>query len=265
MFPRVEDTNGNYFSVPNSSGDVTDSVGRTPITTTVNGSTITYKVTNSQNSTYTVTVTTETIPVSTAFGQSGLTEYASTPPSTNYLTVIQSIALPTGTYSFTYDSGTTSGHYGTLTGMTLPTGGTATFGFGVFADAYANKNQWLSSSTASGVGTTTYTPTVTSACTNAYCAQSFVVNQPDGSSQGYGFTFDNGSLINGSPWNVSQAFYDTTSNGNALLCIFDDRLRFQQCADRYSDTAYNHARRYPAEASARSRSIHTTQRYSAMC
>ena len=217
VFPRVEDTNGNYFSVPNSSGDVTDSVGRTPITTTVNGNTITYKVTNSQNLTYTVTVTTETIPVSTAFGQSGLTEYASTPPSTNYLTVVQSIALPTGTYGFTYDSGTISGHYGTLTGMTLPTGGTATFGFGVFADAYANKNQWLSNSTASGVGTTTYTPTVTSACTNAYCAQSFVVNQPDGSSQGYGFTFDNGSLINGSPWNVSQGFYDTTANGNALL------------------------------------------------
>ena len=217
VYPNVEDTNGNYFTAPNANGDVTDSVGRMPITTTVSGNIITYKVMNSQNSTYTVTVTTETIPVSTAFGQSGLTEYASTPPSTNYLTVVQSIALPTGTYSFSYDSGTTSGHYGTLTGMTLPTGGGATFGFSVFADAYANKNLWLASSTASGLGTATYTPVVSLDCTHTQCLQNFNVNQPDGSSQGYDFTFDNGTGIDGSPWNTSTLFYDSASNGNALL------------------------------------------------
>ena len=210
---NVEDTNGNYFTAPNANGDVTDSVGRMPITTAVSGNIITYKVMDSQNSTYTVTVTTETIPVSTAFGQSGLTEFASTPPSTNYLTVVQSIALPTGTYGFTYDSGTTSGHYGTLTGMTLPTGGGTTFGFSVSTDAYANKNLWLASSTASGLGTTTYTPVVTLDCTHTLSAfrTSTSINLTD---QPKGTTLPS-TTAHWNRWQsvegTSTLFYDTAS------------------------------------------------------
>lgn len=215
VYPNVEDTNGNYFSAPNSNGDVTDDVGRTPITTTVSGNTITYKVTNSQNSTYTVTVTTETIPVNTAFGQTGVTEYVSTAPSTNYLTVVESIALPTGTYSFTYDSGLTAGHYGTLTGMTLPTGGSTNYSYSVYSDTYANKNQWLASAGASLIGTMHFAPSIVQDCTHAYCVQNFAVTQADSSSQVYSFQFDNIGTVNASPWVTSAQFLET--DGSTLL------------------------------------------------
>ena len=54
-----------------------------------------------------------------------------TPPEYNGLTaVVGSITLPDGrTYQFTYDQGTAAGHYGQLTGMTLPTGGQVNFGY----------------------------------------------------------------------------------------------------------------------------------------
>jgi len=90
-----EDTNGNFFSS-------TDELGRSP---GFAGSTI-----QSQN-----------IPVYTAFGGN---EFNGT------VSVISSIALPDGrSYQFTYDQGTTQGHYGQITGITLPTGGQVGFSY----------------------------------------------------------------------------------------------------------------------------------------
>jgi RHS repeat-associated protein len=213
VYPNVEDTNGNYYSTPNGNGDVTDTLGRTPIATTVNGSTVTYAVLNSQGTTSPFVVTTETIPVSTAFGQSGVTEYASTAPSTDYLTVISEIALPDGTsYQFTYDQGLTSGHYGVLTGMTLPTGGAVSYTYGNFKDAYGNQNLWAASSAWGGAtgGTWSFAPIVLSACPTG-CTQQMTEIGPSGEKSVYAFTLNDGA------WDTSTMSYDTTANGGGLL------------------------------------------------
>lgn len=213
VFPNVKDTNGNYYSQPNSNGDVTDTLGRMPITTTVSGSSITYAVLNSQGTTSNFVVTTETIPVSTAFGQSGVTEYASTAPSTHYLTVIESIGLPDGTsYQFSYDQGLTSGHYGVLTGMTLPTLGTVAFTHENFKDAYGNQNLWVSACQWGGStgGTWTYTPLVLTSCPTG-CTQQMTEAGPSGEKTVFGFTLNDGA------WDTSAAFYDTTANGGGLI------------------------------------------------
>lgn len=213
VYPYVEDTNGNYYSTPNSNGDVTDTLGRKPIATTVNGDTTTYAVLNSQGSTSDFIVTTETIPVSTDFGQSGVTEYFSTAPSTNYLTVIQSIALPDGTsYQFSYDTGLTSGHYGTLTAMTLPTLGTVEYNYKNFKDAYGNQNIWAASSSWGGAtgGTWSYTPLVLQSCPTG-CTQQMTEVGPSGEKTVFGFTLNEGA------WDTSAASYDTTANGGGLL------------------------------------------------
>jgi len=75
VYPSVKDTNGNYFSTdPN--GNVIDTLGRTPITKTTNGNTITYAALNSQGQTSNYVVTTTSISVSTAFNQAGVTDYS---------------------------------------------------------------------------------------------------------------------------------------------------------------------------------------------
>jgi RHS repeat-associated protein len=142
VFPTVMDTNGNFFS-KDASGNIIDTLGRTPITVTPSGNTITYAVLNPQGTRTNITVTTTTISATTAFGASGVSECASCS-----MTAIQSIAFDDHTsYSFTYDSGTTSGHYGVLASMTLRTGGTVNYGYTTFADFIGNVSRWLSSKT----------------------------------------------------------------------------------------------------------------------
>lgn len=53
--------------------------------------------------------------------------------STDYcggMWVLSSLSIPGGQYQFTYDQGTSPGHLGNLTGVTLPTGGTMGFSYG---------------------------------------------------------------------------------------------------------------------------------------
>lgn len=86
--------------------------------------------------------------------------------------MITGIALPDGTsYSFGYDTGTTAGHYGELTSITLRTGGTVTYNWTNFSDSYGNVNRWVSSRV-SGGGTWTYTPSVIATCTSTQVAAS---------------------------------------------------------------------------------------------
>jgi hypothetical protein len=131
VYPNVKDTNGNYYSALNSNGDVTDTRGQMPITTTVSGSQITYAVKSSEAS-YNIVVNTGSIAVNTGFGASAVTEYSGN------ITVVNSITLPDSTtYEFGYDSGSSGAHFGTLSSMTLPTGGTVSYTSNhLFTDAY---------------------------------------------------------------------------------------------------------------------------------
>src|SRR5258708_7299305 len=186
VYPSVEDTNGNFFST-DASGNIIDPVGRTPVTVTTNcngnASQTCYNVLNSKGTRSTFTVTTESISVNTAFGQTGVTEKSGS------ITVIQSIQLPDlTTYQFSYDSGTTSGHYGVLTAMTLPTGGQITYGYTTFQDSFGNRNRWINSRV-SGGGTWNYTPAVITTCGSS-CSQKVTVAQPSTDTAVYTFTLN---------------------------------------------------------------------------
>jgi len=199
VYPNVEDTNGNFFS---NSGSIVDTLGRTPVTVTTscngNSHQTCYNVLNPQGGRSTYTVTTTSINVSTAFGQSGVTEYSGS------LTVVQSIALPNGTsYLFGYDS------YGELDSITLPTGGIVTYGYTNYQDSYGNKNRWVTSRT-SGGGTWSYTPQVISSC-SVGCQQQVTVSKPSGDNAVYTFTLNNGAWSN-----QVQAYTGAVSPSNLL-------------------------------------------------
>src|SRR6266849_713180 len=213
VYPSFKDTNGNYFSA-DASGNVIDTLGRTPIKVTTNcnanSSQTCYNILNSQGGTSRVTVTTQTISANTAFGQPGVTECS----TSCTMTVIQSIALPYGTsYQFGYDSGTTSGHYGLLASVTLPTGGQVTYGYTTFQDSNGNRNRWLSSHSFSG-GQWTYTPSVITTCPvgGTGCQQSVTVLKPSGDNTVYTFTLNNGA------W-ASQAQFYTGAVSSANLVV----------------------------------------------
>jgi hypothetical protein len=205
VFPQVEDTNGNFMTV-DGNGNTVDTLNRTPVTKTVNGNVTTYNVLNSEGSTSSFTVTATTVNVNTSFSLTGVTEYSGS------FTAIQSIGLPDGTsYSFGYDSGTTSGFYGLITNMTLRTGGQVQYGYTNFSDAYGNINRWLSSRTASG--TWNYTPLVLTTCTpgTTGCQQQITVGRPSGDQTVFTFTLNNGA------WNTQTQFYSGASGSGTLL------------------------------------------------
>ena len=216
-----EDTNGNFYSYSN--GQPHDTLGRNLVATTL-GNPMTYSIPNSQGGTGTYTVTTETVDVDTDFGVSGVTEYSGT------ITAIQSIQLPDGTnYSFTYDSGTTPGHYGLLQQMSLPKGGAVSYSFTNFTDAYGNTNQWISGRTADGVWS--YTPAVISNCASnqVNCEQKFTVLKPSGDSSVYTY------VLNGGAWPIQVQYYTgLVSSGTLLattnLCYSFVTLASGQCS-----------------------------------
>jgi YD repeat-containing protein len=205
VYPSMKDTNGNFFTT-DANGNAVDMLNRTPVVKTVNGATTTYDVLNSLGSTSRFTVTTTTVNVNTAFGQSGVAEYAGS------FTAVQSIALPDGSsYSFTYDSGTTAGFYGELASMTLRTGGQVQYGYTSFADAYGNTNRWLTSRRSSG--TWSYTPQVLTTCAPGAtgCQQQVIVARPSGDQTVFTFTLNNGA------WNTQTQFYSGAASGGTLL------------------------------------------------
>jgi RHS repeat-associated protein len=216
----VEDSNGNYLYSNN--GIETDTLGRVLGTAVFNSQDTTTGTSN-------YTVNTTTIPVSTNFQQTGITECN----SNCTVEVIQSIILPDNTskYTFFYDCNSASGnsacnspsgqsgYYGTLTSMTLPTGQTITYGYSNFKDAAGNTNRWLTSKT-TGSANWSYSPTVTANGgwkTSYSCAtgasvdgcQTTTVTRPDGSKEVTTFAFDNGA------WPSTIQSYDT--NGVTLL------------------------------------------------
>jgi RHS repeat-associated protein len=134
VYPRVEDTNGNYFST-DTSGNVIDTLGRTVVRKIVNGSQTFYDVLNSQGTTSRITVTTKQIPVHTLFLQSQVAEDQET------ITVLDQILLPSGdSYSFTYDQSTTDPN-----GSFTPGYGLVAGNYKNFVDPFGIVNRWATS------------------------------------------------------------------------------------------------------------------------
>lgn len=211
-----EDPNGNYISY-DVSGNLVDTLGRTLVTKATCSDTC-YDVLGADGSTKRYTIKTTTVDVSTNFLQTGVAEY-STSTTVPPITTISEIDLPDGTkYQFSYDSGTAAGHYGTLISMTLPTGGSISYGYSVFSDAYGNKGNWLTSRVTSGTGVTggtwTYTPVVNSTCstsTSVNCQQKNTVHAPSGDETVYTFN------LNGGPWNSLINTYTGSASSGTLL------------------------------------------------
>jgi RHS repeat-associated protein len=227
------DRNGNYFggsintTAGNSaSGNIVDTLGRTPLVKTNNCGTnlICYDLLNSQGGTMRVKVTTQSIPVHTAFSQQSVTEFSGN------ITVIQNIQLPDGSsYQFGYDSGTTSGHYGELKSLTLPTSATVNFGYSVFLDALGKKNHWVTSYTAGG-GTWTYSP---GSADTSLKTQRVTVTKPSGDTKTYSFTLNNGAWRNWVSYSsgkvISQSWNSSpcTTAPNAPACTGNTNFQLQ--------------------------------------
>src|SRR2546425_1484098 len=173
----AKDSNGNRLALTSPNGlpgmtdPVVDTLGRTLVSTTPNGSynpsgTSNLQVPNSQGGMSYYTINGTTISVKTAFQQSGITEC-----NTNCTaTVVKSIVLPNSSqYSFKYDCNSTTGnaacgspggqsaYYGTLISMTLPTGQTIGYGYTDFKDFTGAVSHWLNSKSSSQ-GTWSYSP-----------------------------------------------------------------------------------------------------------
>lgn len=202
VYPTVVDRNGNYFS-NDSNGNLIDTLGRTPVTKTPSGGQTFYDVLTIGGATKRYTVTTETINVHTAFNQSGVSEYSGS------LTAIQSITLPDGSaYSFTYDSGTSSGNFGELESITLPTGGIVDLGYQNYLDSYQNVNRWLNSYSG-GNGSYTFSPSVVTQCSGPNevgCQESITAVDGNGNHVVYLLTLNNGA------WNSQMDFYNGSSS-----------------------------------------------------
>ncbi len=227
-YPASMDSNGNYIS-HDSNGNIIDTLGRTLVTTTVNGSTTTIAVLNSKGTTSTYTVTSETINVWTDFASvgSGLPDYKGTP------TVIKSVSLPDGSsYSFTYDSGTTQGHYGQLASMTLPTGGVINYSFANFDDSMWNiwgKHVTRGISTLATIvdGTSHFTPAVIVQCLGSgfqvNCQQSMTAAAPWGDNAVYTF------ILNAGAWPTEAQYYTGSVAPSNLLASMAQAFDFSQC------------------------------------
>jgi RHS repeat-associated protein len=211
LYDVPRDNNGNYVT-QNSNGDAIDTLNRVPVTTTVSGNQTFLDVLSSQNTTNRYTLNYTNINVSTAFGESGVTEYSGS------VQVLSSVQLPNGTsYTFTYDS------YGELATITLPTGGLLSYGYTNFSDSYGQMNRWISSRTTVG-GQWSYVPSVISTCSNGSqnCQQKVVVTKPSNDSIQYTFT------MNGGAWNSQAVYYD--HSGAQLATVTKDYNLSNTCS-----------------------------------
>ena len=89
VYPSPTDRFGNFWS-QDANGNLIDDVGNTPVTVTTSGNQITYNVLTFGGGRVPYTVTTESIPITTNFGQSGVSEFSGS------ITAIQSNQLPDG-------------------------------------------------------------------------------------------------------------------------------------------------------------------------
>jgi RHS repeat-associated protein len=228
----IKDSNGNLYSQTGNGlpagWKYNDTLNRTFVleTNNANGNPVNYNVENAEGGTSTFTVKLGTINVNTSFGQSGVLEYSGA------ITAVNEIDLPDNTkYTFTYDSGTTGGHYGLLTSMTLPTGGQITYSFANFADAYGNKSRWITHRTTpdSSTGWSYGGPSVVgSGCTAGQvdCQQTVTATKPNGDYTIYTFT------LNGGAWPTQIRSYGSSANllATTTACYSFVTLTNAQCS-----------------------------------
>ena len=211
-----KDTNGNYYvQAPTAnSGNITDTLGRNPVITVVNGNTITLQLLNSQGSRSNYRVNLELIPVHTDFYGGSGSDY------NGNVETVQSIQLPDGTsYSFTYDQGTDVGHYGELTSIMLPTGGQINYSYITYNDPYGQIYRWVNGRSTPD-GTWSYSPqALQSPCAYSQtyyvnCNTQVTVTKPSGDQTVYTFTIDH---IYGAPWPTQVQYYNGPVSPSSLL------------------------------------------------
>jgi RHS repeat-associated protein len=218
--PTKVDPNGNYYST--SGYSVTDTLGRgVPSVTVDTDGTWHVAVPNAQGGTSSYTVKWETINVHTnfswTFGGNPVSEYSGSPSE------ISEIDLPDGTaYHFYYDSGTTAGHYGEMTSLVLPTGGTINYGYSNGPDFNGMPVRWLTSRTTpdSSSPWTYSTPTgSTYDCGTGCTTESFTVTAPSGDHSVHTFAFIPSEEMEP----TETQYYDSSSNllGTAYSCYFE--------------------------------------------
>ncbi len=215
---KITDPNGNRLLLDTGEGFIIDTLGRSP---NYNFFALPpeFSEPNSQGGNSTYQPTNESVPATTAFAKTGVTEFSGS------LSGFQSITLADGSsYQFQYDS------YGELSGITLPTGGTVSFGYSNFTDAYGNINRWVTSYTM-GSGTWTYTPLVISTCPSGAqnCQQKVTVGKPSGDSAVYTFT------MNGGAWPVQVQNF---ASGGTLLLTQTRDYDFSQTCSGCNGAAY---------------------------
>jgi len=244
VYPAMEDSNGNFFSYLGAQGSpTTDTLGRTPYTVTTcsdNPNATCYNVPNSSGGTSTYEVTFETINVCTAFNRWGddyctvpTTQYGRSVPAHQTFQTIQSIVLPNQTrYTFNYDSGTTSGNYGELTSVTLPTGAAINYTYSTFFDAQGgasdfNPNRWIAGYSTPD-GTWTITPQVlasgsTGCPSNLVCNQ-VTVTKPSSDQEVYTFSsapepISTSAFISfyNNTWNTKIQYYNGAATANPVM------------------------------------------------
>jgi RHS repeat-associated protein len=216
VYPTPTDTNGNAYS-KNANGDIKDTVGRVPLMTITNCNNsvnqICYDVLNSQGQNSRYTLTLNTIPVATSFGQSDVTECS----NNCTITVISSLGLPDGTsYNFSYLDGyqnAAAPGYGELTSIQLPTGGTSAFTYITYEDLYGQRNRWVNTYAPSVGGVWTFTPQVVQPCAAGLnsCQQQLTRTSPAGDDTVFQF------LINHGAWKSLQSDYSGSSTGSGTL------------------------------------------------
>jgi RHS repeat-associated protein len=176
-----------------------------------------------------------TINVKTNFQQPGVQE------TSTQIQVIRSLTLPdavNSTYYFTYDCDSSSGnaacgspsgqsaYYGELTGITFPTGGTASYFYSTYKDAYGNMNQRVNFYNSGANGGWSYIPKVLSTCSASQvnCQQQTTVSSPTGTTV-YTFQLNNGA------WPISIVTKD--NEGNALSTVTNTWDFSQSCVLNY--------------------------------
>jgi RHS repeat-associated protein len=235
VYPQMEDTNGNCFTVGSgsagscanqSSGNMYDTLNRQTVIPGGGGNTTTYTIPTSEGSS-TFTVTTSTVNYNTDFQESGVTE------ASGSFSAPTQIELPDGTsYYFQYDSSQASGHYGLLTQITLPTGGVINYTHANFTDVNGNVNQWVSTRT-SGGGEWTYAPaTCGTGCQNMTVTRPSSI-RPSGDQTVHTFT-----MTAAVPMRTSVAYYTGLVSGNILLATITNNYTTYAASSDFGGTAF---------------------------
>jgi RHS repeat-associated protein len=259
VFPKIEDNNGNYFST-DANGNLIDTLGHTPVLASTSGTITYYDVLGFQGARNRYTVTYGSIHLQTAFNQSGIAEYSGT------LTAIQSIALPGsgGSYQFTYDS------YGEIASVTLPTGGTVSYGYTNFVDSYQARNRWVTSQIRDG-GTWTYSPAVVTQCSagGTGCIQKVTMTTPGSDDTVYTFILNNGawnseidryrgsSASGGTLLQANKTTYDFSNQCNSAYCSGAEYVRAVNMSTTLADVGLTRSQSYTYDSPATGNVIST--------